>query len=120
MRELCRKGEASLDSLKQAVEGADLAPGGLGLGQRLQHAMTVRGAVSVAMAFFGVRIASEVAGFRASDVRVDSEGGMAVLEIRQQKNDQLGVGRVSRVTPLPSWGGACPVKLTSGWLWFRS
>ena len=100
--ELRRKGGASLDRLKQAAGGADLAPGGFGLGQMLQRAMTLRGAVSAALAFFGVRRASEVAGLRASDVRVDGAGGLAALEIRQQKNDQFGAGQHSRAVSLPS------------------
>ena len=39
---------------------------------------------------------------------------------RRQKNDQFGVGQVARAVALPAWGGACPLQLTSGWLWFRS
>ena len=97
-----------------------MAPGGIGLGQMLPHAMALRGAVSAALAFFGARRASEIAALRVGDVRIESDNGLLVIDVRQQKNDQFGAGQVSRVVALPAWGGACPVQLTSGWLWFRS
>ena len=74
----------------------------------------------MALAFFGVRRASEIAALRVGDVRMETNGGLLVMDVRQQKNDQFGVGQLSRVVALPAWGGACPVQLTSGWLWFRS
>ena len=46
--------------------------------------------------------------------------GEVELKVRRQKNGQLGVGQRSHVVALPSWRGACPVQLTSGWLWFRA
>ena len=97
-----------------------MAPGGIGLGTMLPHAMALRGAASVALAFFGVRRASEIAALRVKDVHLDLDNGLLVMDVRQQKNDQFGVGQVARVVALPAWGGACPLQLTSGWLWFRS
>ena len=70
VRELRRRVEVSRTRLRQAVGGADLAPGGAGLGQMLGRAMTLRRAASARLAFFGVRKASEVAGLRVSDVKV--------------------------------------------------
>ena len=72
--------------------GSDLAPGCAGLGRMLEDAMTLRCAVSVCLAFFGVRRASEVAGLRTSGVRVGVANSVAELKARQQKNDQLGAG----------------------------
>ena len=42
----CQRAQKSVEHLKQAVGGPDLAPGGIGLGQMLPHAMALRGAVS--------------------------------------------------------------------------
>ena len=55
-----------------------------------------------------------------SDVKVDVANSAAELKVRQQKNDQFGVGQMARVVALPSWQGACPVQLTTDWMWFRS
>ena len=118
--EACQRGQKGLECLKQAVGGPDLPPGGVGLGPMLPHAMSLRGAVSVALAFFGVRRASEIAALREKDVRLDLNDGLLYLDVRCQKNDQFGVGQVAKVVALPSWGRACPLQLTSGWLWFRS
>ena len=116
----CQLAQESVENLKRAVGGPDLAPGGVGLGQMLSHAMALRGAVSVSLAFFGVRRASEIAALRVKDVHRDAASGLVVLNVRQQKNDQFGVGQVSRMVAMPAWGDACPVRLTSEWLWFRS
>ena len=97
-----------------------MAPEGIGLGQMLPHAMALRGAVPAALAFFGVRRASEIAALRVKDVHLDVDNGLLVMDVRRQKNDQFGACQVARVVALPSWGGACPLQLTSGWLWFRS
>ena len=115
-----RRPEVSRTRLRQAVRGADLAPGGAGLGQMVERAMSIRCSVSVGLAFFGVRLASEVAGLRVSDVRVDEANSAVELKVRRQKNDELGVGQMARVVALPSWGGARPVHRVSEWLWFRS
>ena len=120
VHQACQRARSSVELLKQAVGGPDLAPGGIGLGQMLPHAMALRGAVSVSLAFFGVRRASEIAALRVKDVHLDTTGGLLVMDVRQQKNDQFGVGQVSRVVALPAWGDSCPVHLASDWLWFRS
>ena len=117
---LRREAQYSLERLKGAVGRQDLAPGGIGLGQLLPHAMALRGAVSAPLAFFGVRRASEVAALRIKDVQVEPDGSMLSLSVRQQKSDQYGVGQQSRMVAIPSWGGACPVQLAIGWQWFRS
>ena len=49
----------------------------------------------------------------------DGSGTLVEIKVRAQKNDQFGVGQIARVVALPSWGGACPVALVSGWLWLR-
>ena len=68
----------------------------------LPHAMALRGAASVALAFFGVRRASEIAALRVGDVRLEADSGLLVMEIRRQENDQFGVGQLSRVVALPA------------------
>ena len=45
---------------------------------------------------------------------------MVEPKVRQQKNEQFGGGQIAHVIALPSWQGACPVLLTSDWLWSRS
>ena len=64
-------GEASLARLRQAVKCADLPPTGLGLGSLLNTAATLRSAVSLSVAFLGVRRAPEVAALRVPDVCVN-------------------------------------------------
>ena len=119
-RELCRKAEVSLARLGQAVGGADLAPGGDGLGRMLEHAVALRGAVYVSLAFFGVRRASGAAGFRAAGATADEACSVVEINARSQKNDHFGVGQMDQVVALPSWGGACTVRLVSERLWFRA
>ena len=113
VRELCREAEISVARLKQATGEADLAPGVVGLGQLLEHAITLRRAASAGQAFFGFRRASEVAGFRVADVKVDEARSVVYVTVRCQKNDQYGIGQMARVVALPGWGGACPVRLIS-------
>ena len=60
-----------------------MAPGGIGLGQMLPHAVALRGAASVALAFFGVRRASEIAALRVKDVRLETDNGLLVMGVRQ-------------------------------------
>ena len=63
--------------------GSDLPRGSAGLGRMLVRAMTLRCAVSVCLAFFGGRRASEVAGLRVSDVEVDGANSVAELKVIQ-------------------------------------
>ena len=118
--ELCRKAAVSRTRRRQAVGGADLAPGGVGLGQMLERAMNLRCAAPASLAFFGERRASEIAGFRVAGAKVAEACSVVEIKARCQKNDQFGVGQVARVVALPSWGGACPDRLVSEWLWFRA
>ena len=90
------------------------------MGQMMEHAMTIRCAAAVSLAFVGVRRALEIAGFRAADVQVGEACSVVGTKVRCQKNDQFGVGQIARVVALASWGGACPVRLVSEWLWFRA
>ena len=83
--ELCRRAEISRSRLRRTVGEADLAPGGFGLRLMLEHAMTLRSAVSISLAFFGVRRASEIAGLRAADVKVNEAGGLVEIRVRRQK-----------------------------------
>ena len=80
--------------------------------------MVLRRAASVCLAFLGVRRASEIAGLRIADIKVDEAGGLVEVKVRSQENDQFGAGQVARVVALPSWGGARPVRLVTGWLRF--
>ena len=119
-RELRRRAEISRSCLGQTAGEADLAPGGFSLVSMSEHAMTLRRAAPISLAFFGVRRAPEIAVLRVADARVDRAGGSADVKARCQKNDQFGVGQVARVVALTSWGGACPVRLVAEWLWFRA
>ena len=76
--------------------------------------------MSASSAFFGVRRASEIAGFRVGDVKVGEACGVVEVKVRCQKNDQFGIGQIARVVALPSWGEPCPVRLESEWLRFRA
>ena len=102
-RELCRRTEVGCSRLRQTAGEAVLAPGGIGLGSMLERAMIRRRAAPISLAFFGVGRASEIAGLRVADVKVDEAGGLAGVKVRCQKNDQFGVGQVARVVALPSW-----------------
>ena len=90
------------------------------MGQMLEHGRTLRCAVSISLAFFGVGGTSGIAGLRVADLKADEACGVVEIKVRCQKNDQFGVGQIARVAPLPSWGGACQVRLVSEWLWSRA
>ena len=90
------------------------------MGQMLEHAMTLRCAASASLAFFGARRASGGAGFRAADAKAGEACSVVVIKARCQKKQPFGVGQMARVAALQSWGGACPVRLVSEWLWFRA
>ena len=80
----------------------------------------LRTAVSVAIAFFGVRRGAEVASLRLADVSISTGLQFARFSIRRQKNDQVGVGSVSCLPSMPGWGSHCPVTLLQDWLNTRS
>ena len=94
-------------------------PHGSALGSLLEDAMVLRSAVSLSVAFFGARRASEVAALRVSDVRVREAFEDVKISVRCQKNDQFGVGQMAHMVALPSWKGACPIRLLSGRQWLR-
>ena len=79
----------------------------------------LRSAVSLSAAFFGVRRASEMAALRLSDLRANDASEDVRISVLCRKNDQFGVGQMAHVVALPSWKGACPIRLLSGWLWLR-
>ena len=61
MRVVCDGGAAGLGRWRRAVEGGGLPRAGSGLGPLLADAVSLRSAVSMAIAFFGVRRASKAA-----------------------------------------------------------
>ena len=119
VRSLCVKAETSAARLRRAVGGSDLPPIGAGLGAWVDEALYLRCAVSVSLASFGVRRASEIASLTKADVAVGDPAGVGELKVRCRKNDQLGVGQVAHIVELPAWNGACPMSLLADWLWPR-
>ena len=89
------------------------------LGSFLAGGLALRAPSSMAAASLGVRRASEIAALNVSEVCVDSVTGVVDIKVRRRKNDQFGAGQLAHVAPSPSWGGACPLHLLSGWLWLR-
>ena len=119
MRALCTRTESCAARLRHAAGGSDLPPGSSGLGPTVEEALALRRAVSVALASFGVRRASEIAALTTSGVEVDLPAGVVELRIRTQKDDPLGVGQLAHMVALPDWRGACPARLLADWLWSR-
>ena len=97
-----------------ARQWAFLPHHGVGLGVHAAEAMAARPAASMAVAAIGIRRASEVARFSLDDARVHSDAGVVDLAVRNQKNDQYGLGELPHFLEAPSWGAACPVRLLSG------
>ena len=64
MRTVCTRGDASIARSRIAVRSADPPSLGTGLGPLLEAAMVLRSAVSMSIAFFGVRRSSELEAFR--------------------------------------------------------
>ena len=85
----------------------DFPAGRCGFGSFLEDALTLRAASSTSTAFFGIRRASDLAALNATKVCVDSATGTVDTKVRRQKN-----GLFLR-------GGACPLRLPSGWLRLR-
>ena len=42
-----------------------------------------------------------------------------VIKVRRRKNNQFGVAQLAHIASLPLSGGARPLHLLSGWLWWR-
>ena len=76
--------------------------------------MAARTAASLAIAFFGIRRASEVAKLSVGDVQVGTEEGVVDLKVNRQKNDPFGLGQLPYLLAAKSWQEACPVRLPSG------
>ena len=104
--------------LRQAVGNSELPPSGSGIGALVDDAY--RPVVLGPLAFFGLRLASEIAALRSSDVVGNDSAGVIELKIGRQKNDQSGVGHMALVFALAARRGACPVCLMSEWLLFRA
>ena len=102
VRAVCARGESSLARLRQAVTGADLPPTGVGFGPLPEEAMALRSAVSLSVAFFGARRASEVAFLRVSDVCVIESASDLRISVRPRGNDQFGIGLLAQRVALPS------------------
>ena len=81
MRLLRGNGAASLSRLRHSVGDGLLPMRGVGLGAYLEDAMTLCTATSMAIAFFGIRRAPEVAKTPKDDVRVGAEAGVAGLKV---------------------------------------
>ena len=105
--------------IREEVASASFRQAVARLGSFLVDALALRAPSSMAAAFLGVRFASEVAALNVSEVCVDSVTGVVDIKVRRRKNDQFGAGQLAHIAPLPSWGGACPLHLLSGWLWLR-
>ena len=74
----------------------------------------LRTAATVAVAFFGVRRAAEVADTLLHHLSTDASGAL-VISAPRQKNDQLGRGQAAIIPPFPSWGSACPTRIILAW-----
>ena len=65
--------------------------------------MAARTAASLAIAFFGIRRASEVAKLSVGDVQVGTEEGVVDLKVNRQKNDPFGLGQLPYLLAARSW-----------------
>ena len=119
VRSICARAEASAICLRQALGNSELPPVGVGFGAFVDDALSLRCAVSAPLEFFGASRATEIAALSVSDVTADVRAGLVELQIRAQKNDQLGAGQMAHVVALPERKAARPVRLLAGWLWFR-
>ena len=68
----------------------------------------------MAVAFFGVRRASEVARLVGGDVHFDHGKWAVQLAVKRQRHDQFGAVQMASLITMDSCGVARPVKLLSG------
>ena len=120
MRAICDKGAAGLARLRGAVADGSLPIAGSGSGRLVVAAARLRSAATMAIAFVGVRRASDVARVCGGYVRVDMKVGVVDLGVKRRKNGQVGADQPTHVIAMDSWCAACPVHLPSGLLWSRS
>ena len=73
----------------------------------------------MAVAFIGVRRASEVTQLVGGDVFLDDGRILVQLRLKRQKNGRPGAAPTSHLVSVDSRGVASPVKLPSGCLWLR-
>ena len=103
MRTVCDKGALGLARLRSAVERGSLPHEGSGLGPPRDDAAPLGEAAPLAVAFFGVRWAPEVAQLVGGDTRRDAGADVAHLRVKRQKNDQYGVGPMAHRWTLGPW-----------------
>ena len=70
------------------------------------------------MAFFR-RLARPWCARRVSDVCICESAIDVGISARRHRNVQFGMGQMAHMVAVPSWEGARPVHLLSGWLWLR-
>ena len=75
---------------------------------RLTEAVPSRSAASVAVAFLGIRRASEVAHSSLNEVRMDPDSGVVDIKVNRRENDQLGLGQLSHSLVVPPGGRPVP------------
>ena len=85
----------------------------------MDGATLLRAAAPVAVAFFGVRRASEGTQPVGGDVHLADEKGVAQARVKRQKHDQFWVGQMAHLVTMNSWVAPCPARLLSGRLWPR-
>ena len=90
------------------------------MGVHREGAVAVRTAAPMAVTFFGIRRASEVAKFSISDVGVGAEAGVADLKVNRHNNDQSGLGQLPHLLAAKTCGEASPCPPLFGLLWPRS
>ena len=103
VRSLSVQAETSVVRLRRAVGGLDLQHDGAGLGAWVDKASSYPCAVSVSLAVFGVRHASELAALAKADVVTDESAAVVELKIPCGENDQLGVWQMAHIAALPAW-----------------
>ena len=106
-------------ALRSAVMDGSFADSKDGLGEFAGHAVTVRTVALVAIAFYGVGRASELAQLLAGDLTVDHLAGAICVIVANQKGDQAGLGQLACSVAVPRWFEAYPARIIDGWMRFR-
>ena len=115
VKDILESGAASIDNLGKACADKASAPPWKSV--RLDF-MVARLAAAVAVAFFGVRRASEVVALGLSDLRALEHDSRTIF-VFSQKNDQFGKGHECFVPHMESWDSASPLVVFEGWVRVR-
>ena len=78
--------------LRLAVDAGSLPAREAGMGAHLEGAVAARSAPSMAVDFFGIRRASEVARLSVEDAGVDVEVRVLAFKVNRQRQDQYDLG----------------------------